>query len=97
MFTSPRKLVRGLSLVVAVFAAVFSLATAVYASSIYPIGQCGNGYCYFLSCGSSAGNYYMKCNQATGVCDDRETDACNGSANEQCEMRGHSEHMTIEQ
>ncbi|HLM55535.1 MAG TPA: hypothetical protein VK422_05360 [Pyrinomonadaceae bacterium] len=54
------------------------------------MGQCSGGYCYFLSCGSSAGNYYMKCSQTTGICDDCEENVCNESADYQCQLRGHT-------
>lgn len=96
MFTPLRNLVRGVFLAFAAAAIVYSAATAVYAD-VYPMGDCRNGYCYFLSCGSSAGNYYYKCDQSTGVCDDCDTSACTDSANYQCEQRGYPSTMLLTQ
>ena len=56
MFTSLKNIVRTLFLAFTFTALVVSTAVVVHAE-IYHMGS-GGGYSFFLSCGSSAGNYY---------------------------------------
>jgi hypothetical protein len=43
----------------------------------------GGYYNYWLSCGSSAGNFWYRCDGA-GNCDDCDTQACQDTADYQC-------------
>lgn len=71
-------------------AALLSASGAVYAES-YWLGGWG-GYNFFLSCGSSAGNYYFRCPECPAgqscPCEPCDTAPCQESADDQCAMRG---------
>ena len=60
MFTSLRKTARVLFFVFTFTAIVYSASVAVRAE-LFQMGDCKNGHCYWLSCGSSAGPYYYSC------------------------------------
>lgn len=85
MSTTLKRLRKMLFFAFTLLALVASSAVAVYAD-IYWM-QTSGGYTFWLSCGSSAGNYYYKCD-GQGNCDDCETQACTDSANDQCAMHG---------
>lgn len=83
MFTSLKRMRKKVLLVLATLALVTSAATATYAV-IFPI-ESGDGYSYWLSCGSSAGNYFYKCDSDGCVA----CDTCGEQADEQCALRGY--------
>ena len=89
MLTSLKSARRKLFITFTLLALLASAATAVYADifPVQPPGGSGN-YTYWLSCGSSSGNYYYRCDNDTGLCDDCDTDACQESANTECSRRG---------
>ena len=68
-----------------VFAAVLLSTSAmlIYANAVYS-WDCDNGYCVFLSCGSTAGNYWAKCPPGGGPCEICNTTACQETADYQC-------------
>ena len=86
----PVVLAKKLILRLLVLVALLSGTAVVYAE-IYPMGGSG-GYTYWLSCGSSAGNYYYRCynDGNNNVCVACDTGPCQESADLQCAMRGHA-------
>lgn len=81
-----RKLALRVFLITALLAGSVS---AVYAA-LYNWG-CHDGYCYYLSCGSSAGNYWARCPQncQSCPCEPCDTGPCQTTADEQCARGGH--------
>ena len=79
MGTVRRKSILG-ALLLAVNVAILSVS-GIVAAEVYCVPPCDGNY--WLSCGSSAGDYYYKC--SGGECDDCETSACDSSASQQCE------------
>lgn len=71
-----------------IFATALLSASAmlVYANTLYSYG-CRDGYCAFLSCGSSAGNYWANCPPGGGPCAICDTSPCQETADEQCALK----------
>lgn len=92
MFTSLRKAARVFFFAFTFSLIVYSAAVVVHAELFHM--KCEGGYCYWLSCGSSAGPYYYKCTETNpSVCGACPTDACDDSAAEQCAQRGYNNQM----
>lgn len=49
--------------------------------------QDSGGYSFWLSCGSSAGNFWYRCD-GQGNCDDCDTEPCQETADQWCESGG---------
>ncbi|HEY8204571.1 MAG TPA: hypothetical protein VIF81_07585 [Pyrinomonadaceae bacterium] len=64
---------------------LIAATVVVCAAATYYMGD-GGGWTYWLSCGSSAGNFYYKCDGG-GNCQACDTGPCQESADEQCGMR----------
>jgi hypothetical protein len=81
MQTLLRKTTKKLFLAVAVVTVFISLTVVVaYASTIYYRGTDQDGYTYWVSCGSSAGNSSWTCPPNGGSC----TDTTDAGANAFC-------------
>jgi hypothetical protein len=74
--------------VIAAMVVLFAvMAVSVYANAIYWLATDQNGTNYFLSCGSSAGDYYYKCD-ANNFCEEIP-EASPGAAHQGCIDHGY--------
>jgi hypothetical protein len=81
MLTLVRKHLNKLFLLGVLIATVSAATTIAYASDICLVQE-GGGSTWWVSCGSSAGNYLYRCD--SGGCVDCDTPECNSYANQLC-------------
>ena len=88
MFTTLKNVRTRLFLALTVLALVAAAATAAYANEIFPYPEANSGSTtYWVSCGSSAGNYVYKCDASH--CEACPTPECNTTANRVCARHGY--------
>jgi hypothetical protein len=88
MQTTLKKLTKRLFLTAVIAALFVTTATIAYANAVYHVRTDASGETFWLSCGSSAGNYFALCPADGGVCtvDQGYTQQ---EADYQCSQRGH--------
>jgi len=92
-----KKSIKRLFLTTVIAALLVTTATVAYASSIYHMRTDEiTGETFWLSCGSSAGNYFALCPPGGGTCT-VDQGAAQQEANYQCARRGHGGGPAVEE